>query len=159
MNAPFIRPAEARDAPALVALINALNHHEAELVDDRRTDLAAARECLASLEARIERQGGSILVALRQAEIVGMIGYVVERDEPYVKAYLREHALITDLVVAEAQRSAGIGGALIEAVETDACHRGLSRLAISVLAANPAARDVYSRRGFEDYLQIMVKQL
>ncbi|MCC5977806.1 MAG: GNAT family N-acetyltransferase [Salinarimonas sp.] len=159
MNNPVIRPAEAGDAAALVALIDALNHHEAGLVDDRRTDILAARECLASLQARIARDGGGLHVAVTAGAVVGMIGWVIEVGEPYLQAHLRKFALITDLVVAEGQRGAGVGRALIRSVEDEARLHGLPRLAISVLAANHAAIDAYRSQGFAPDMQIMMKAL
>lgn len=159
MNAPFIRPAEARDAPALVALIDALNHHEAKLVDDRRTDLAAARECLASLETRIARDGGGLHVAEAEGAVCGMIGWVIEQGEPYLQTHLRKFALITELVVAGEKRGTGLGSALIRSVENAARGFGLPRLAISVLAANHVAIDAYRRQGFAEDMQIMMKPL
>ncbi len=155
----LIRPATHADAPALVTLIDALNRHEAALTADRRTDIEAAQECLASLEARIEKAGGGILVAEIAGEVAGMIGWVIEEGEPYLQTHLRRYALITDLVVAKAQRGTGVGGALIGSVEDAARARGLPRLAISVLAANRAAIDAYRRRGFADDMQIMMKAL
>jgi len=154
-----IRPATAQDTSALVALIDALNRHEAVLTDDRRTDIAAARECLASLKGRIARAGGGILVAQRRDETVGMIGWVIEEGEPYVQVHLRRHALITDLVVAQKHRGSGIGGALIGSVEDAARAQALPRLAITVLATNQAAIDAYRAHGFVEDLQIMMKNL
>ena len=159
MTGHLIRPARDADATALVALIDALNRHEATLTDDRRTDIEAAQECLASLEARIAMAGGGILVAVIAGEVAGMIGWVIEEGEPYLQTHLRRYALITDLVVAKAQRGTGVGGALIGSVEDAARARGLPRLAISVLAANQAAIDAYRRRGFTDDMQIMMKAL
>lgn len=159
MSTLAIRPATAQDAPALVALIDALNHHEAALTDDRRTDIAAARECLASLEARIAQAGGGILVAQHQGETVGMIGWVIEEGEPYLQAHLRRYALITDLVVADARRGSGIGSALIGSVEDAVRAQALPRLAITVLAANQAAIDAYRTRGFVEDMRIMMKSL
>lgn len=159
MSALLIRPATHDDTPALVTLIDALNRHEAALTDDRRTDIEAARECLASLEARIVQAGGGILVAQHQGETVGMVGWVIEEGEPYLQTHLRRFALITDLVVAQEQRGNGIGGALIGSVEDAARAQALPRLAISVLAANRAAIDAYRRRGFMDDMQIMMKAL
>jgi len=154
-----IRPATAQDTPALVALIDALNRHEAALTDDRRTDFAAARECLASLDARIARTGGGVNVAQCQGDIVGMISWVIEEGEPYLQAHLRRYALITDLVVAGERRGSGIGGALIGSVEDAARAQALPRLAITVLAANQAAIDAYRTQGFVDDMRIMMKSL
>lgn len=154
-----IRPATAQDRSALIALINALNRHEAALTDDRRIDIAAARDCLTSIEARIAQAGGGVNVALHRGEVVGMIGWVIEEGEPYLQANLRRYALITDLVVAEDRRGSGIGGALIGSVEDSARAQALPRLAITVLAANQAAIDAYRARGFVEDMRIMMKRL
>ena len=159
MSDLLIRPATPDDMPALVNLIDALNRHEATLTDDRRTDIEAAQECIASLEARIAMAGGGILVAEIAGEVAGMIGWVIEEGEPYLQTHLRRYALITDLVVAQEQRGTGVGGALIGSVEDAARAQALPRLAISVLAANRAAIDAYRRRGFTDDMQIMMKAL
>jgi GNAT superfamily N-acetyltransferase len=48
------------------------------------------------------------------------------------------------------RRSAGIGRALLAAVEAEALKRGATKVTLEVLSGNPA-RHLYAREGFGDY--------
>jgi ribosomal protein S18 acetylase RimI-like enzyme len=56
--------------------------------------------------------------------------------------------LMDGIFVAEEARGRGIGGALLEAVFTEARSRKLSRVRLDVINTNPRARALYERKGF-----------
>lgn len=160
MSEAAIRPAEERDRAAIVALIHALNLHEAALCDDRRTDFAAAEECYEAVRARIAREGGALFVACGEGdEPVGFISLAFATDEPFVREELRRYGMVTDLVVAEEHRGSGIGRRLIASVEARVREAGVKRLQIGVLAANEKARSSYLASGFRPYLELMEKEI
>ena len=57
---------------------------------------------------------------------------------------------ISDMFVEEDQRGAGVGYALVRQVAREAAARGLTRLELNVIHANPA-RNFYDRMGFAHY--------
>lgn len=157
--APTIREAIPADDEAIVALIDALNRHEAGLVDDRRTDPEAARECLDRDRRRIAENGGALLVACAGERVVGFLALVFGRDEPYVRPELRDYAMIAELVVADDARGLGVGRALIAEAERRARARGAPRIMVAALAANAGALAVYRAAGYADYLVTLERRL
>jgi len=89
MSAPTIRLATDDDRDGVIALIHALNLHEATLSADRRTDEAAAQECHAAITERIASYGGALLVADRDGKLVGVLALAFATDEPFVVPELR----------------------------------------------------------------------
>ena len=57
---------------------------------------------------------------------------------------------IHDLAVMPGHRGAGIGKALLAAVEVEALKRGACKITLEVLSGNPA-RHLYAREGYGDY--------
>jgi len=157
--APVIRDAGPQDAEALVDLIDQLNRHEATLCEDRRTGRDAARECLASLTARIARDGGAVLVCESSGRVSGLLAMAYAEDEPYVVTSLRRHALVTDLVVDQSARGVGIGRALLAEAEARARKAGRGRIMITALQANKAALRAYQAAGYGAYLLMLQKPL
>ena len=57
---------------------------------------------------------------------------------------------IHDLAVLPEARGAGVGKALLQAVEAEALKRGACKITLEVLSGNPARR-LYAREGYGDY--------
>ena len=57
---------------------------------------------------------------------------------------------IHDLAVLPGHRGAGVGKALMQAVEAEALKRGACKITLEVLSGNPA-RHLYARQGYGDY--------
>ena len=57
---------------------------------------------------------------------------------------------IHDLAVLPGHRGAGIGKALMSAIEVEALKRGACKITLEVLSGNPA-RHLYAREGYGDY--------
>lgn len=57
---------------------------------------------------------------------------------------------IHDLAVLPGHRGAGIGGALMAAIEAEALKRGACKVTLEVLSGNPA-RHLYAAHGYGDY--------
>jgi ribosomal protein S18 acetylase RimI-like enzyme len=157
VNTLVIRLADEIDKDPIVALIHALNLHEASLCADRRTDLAAAEECYAAIRVRIASDGGALVVASEGDIILGVLSLAFATDEPFVQADLRRYGVVTDLVVAQAHRNRGIGRMLLAEAERRTKAEGLARLMIGVLSANRSALDSYERSGFAPHMVTLVK--
>lgn len=154
-----IRTAGPTDREACITLTDMLNAFEATLVDDRLTTRAAAEAAYAAALDRVARSRGRILLAEDEGRPVGLLVFVVEDDQPFIREDVRRYGQVADLVVAEDARGRGVGRALLEAAEALTREAGLKRLAIGALAANEAALDAYRRGGFTDYLTILVKDV
>lgn len=154
-----IRTAGPADRETCIGLIDALNAYEATLVDDRLTTRAAAEAAYAAAVDRVVRTKGRILLAEEDGIVVGLLVFVFDEEHPYVRENVRRYGQIADLIVVEDARGRGVGRALIAAAEDLVREAGLERLAIGALAANEGALAAYRKSGFDDYLQILVKQV
>ncbi len=155
----ILRTAEPADREAAIDLIHGLNVYENRLTGDRLETRRAAEASYAVLMERIARCQGRLVLAVEDGRIVGLMGFTVEQDQPFVREDLRRYGQVTDLVVDQAWRGRGIGRRLLEEAERLARAEGLRRLAIGVLDANDAADRLYRSFGFADYLRIMTKDL
>ena len=104
----------------------------------------------------IERAGaqeaglGLYLVAWRDGEPVGHS--FVKWPGSLSSRHAREEGCveIEDLFVSPEDRDEGIGGALLEASEDAARHRGFEAIGLAVALENDGARRLYDRRDYED---------
>lgn len=132
---------DRRDATDVVTLLDTYARDPmgggAPLADDVKArlpgDLAANPQAF-SLIARIDDQA----VGLANC----FMGYSTFAARPLVN--------IHDLAVLPGHRGAGIGKALLAAVEAEALKRGASKITLEVLSGNPA-RHLYAACGYGDY--------
>jgi GNAT superfamily N-acetyltransferase len=137
MGAASIRPAAARDVPAVHSLIRELAEYE------RLTALCTgtADELAASLAA--DRPAAEVLVAEVDGEIVGFALFF-----PTFSTFLARPGLwLEDLYVRPAHRARGIGTRLLRAVAALAVERGCGRFEWAVLDWNAPAIGFYERMG------------
>jgi ribosomal protein S18 acetylase RimI-like enzyme len=86
----------------------------------------------------------------------GVLGYAfaLPRSAPETLAVDRLLEVETVAVLAEA-RGAGIGSALMDAIEGRGRELGIGYLSLSVRTANEGARRLYERRGFRSLYETM----
>ena len=132
-----IRPAELRDLDSLLGLLETLFAIESDF-----TFNAAAQE--AGLRLLLESPKDLLLVADHDGEAIGMVSVqtLVSTAEGGKVGW------VEDLVVAEPDRSGGIGARLLEWVESWSVQQGLTRLQLLADRHNSAALDFYRRRGW-----------
>lgn len=96
--------------------------------------------------AFIARGGTSLLVAVRDERIVGLVAtcLVPRLDET------RLSCRVTDLVVSSPHRRQGVGRALIQAAEASALAAGATRLDLTTGDWRAEAHEFYGALGFED---------
>lgn len=108
----------------------------------------------AEMEAEVQAllddpQGGSVLIAEADGEIVGVLTASWQRAIHVPGVY----ATIQDLWVDEAWRSRGVGAELVEAIASQARTRGVGRLEVGLpretFAAIASTESFYRRNGFE----------
>jgi ribosomal protein S18 acetylase RimI-like enzyme len=93
-------------------------------------------------------EGGTLLLAVDGAELVGYAICEVEQGGSPTWAWPKDFLAIVDLVVAESGRRGGVGSALMEAIEDEARERGVDALDVMSAAPNEAARRFYEKHGF-----------
>jgi len=132
---PFlIRRARTEDASAIAVLLGQLGYPTSD--DDARGRLV-----------RIQREEGSrLLVAERDGVVAGLVGLhlltFLERDGRWCR--------ITALVVGEEARRAGVGRALVEAVEEVARAERCLCVEVSSGVHRADAHAFYERLGYEE---------
>jgi ribosomal protein S18 acetylase RimI-like enzyme len=147
------------DREAVIALLHELNRTEARLSSDRSTERSAAAACLVSDTQRVREGGGVQLVAVRAGAVIGYGACSIVRGGPFLREDVRTHGYLETLVVAKAHRGAGIGSALLGAIEAHVAGRGLRSLALGHLVANEGAARLYERHGYRAHVTERLKWL
>ncbi|MFZ5505560.1 MAG: GNAT family N-acetyltransferase [Pseudomonadota bacterium] len=133
-----IEAATPEDIPALCALLSALFAQEAEFTPDA----AAQARGLAMIIG--DPRVGSVLVARRDGEVVGMVNLLFT-----VSTALGERVvLLEDMVVAPSVRGAGVGSALLTAAIDFARAQRCPRITLLTDRVNADAQRFYARHGF-----------
>jgi GNAT superfamily N-acetyltransferase len=123
-------------------------------VESLLLELGGRRPERSQLEAEVralldDPEGGSVLIAEADGEIVGLLSASWQRAIHVPGIY----ATIQDLWVDEAWRSRGVGAELVEAIASQARARGVSRLEVGLpretFAAIASTESFYRRNGFE----------
>ncbi len=133
-----IRPAATGDLPALVRLLAELFSIEADFVADGERQRVGLSLMLGDHRHR------TVLVAERAGAVIGMVTgqLVVSTAEGGLSA------LVEDMVVEAEARGAGVGRALLAAVERWAADRGATRLQLLADRENAPALAFYGRAGW-----------
>ncbi|WP_127594353.1 GNAT family N-acetyltransferase [Paenibacillus lautus] len=131
-----IRFSEMKDAAALMELD--------ELVWDRNT-APAPLEWTSRDQYLLHCPPGTQLVALREGELCGYIGF-----RSPTSLHSNRHVLEMNIAVHPAYQRQGIGQRLIEAVKDMARVEGISKLRLRVLSSNPGAFSFYRNCGFQE---------
>lgn len=142
MNGFVVRPADAGDAAALVALASAVGaEREGWLISD--ATWRSVGEERRYLRAIRRHPDAAVLVAESRDEIVGRLS--ISRD-PHPAS---RHVADLGLMVAAAHRRRGVGRALLEAAGEWARGAGIRKLELHVFPYNEAAIRLYESCGFE----------
>lgn len=132
-----IRSAQKHDAPLLFDMLRRLAHYQSEEKRFRISEEGLTRDGFS------EHPMFEALIAERNGKPVGMAMF----RETYSTWSGTRGLFISDMFVDEAQRGAGVGYSLVRQVAREASSRGLARLELNVIHANPA-RNFYDRMGF-----------
>ena len=138
-----VREAGAEDVGAVATAVESL-----------LAELGGRMPSRAEMEAEVQAllddpQGGSVLIAEADGEIVGVLTASWQRAIHVPGVY----ATVQDLWVDEDWRSRGVGAELVEAIASQARTRGVSRLEVGLpretFAAIASTQSFYERNGFE----------
>ena len=148
MSVITIRPAGAEDRPALETCVAELQSFERSIEANRVEPEAIRGRYLDGLLAECTKTQGAILVAEVGGAVVGFVCVLGRVQSQDIIEKEREHAYVTDLVVLEPHRRAGVGAALMRAAEAHARSCGAVRIRVGVLAANTGAQRLYQGLGY-----------
>ena len=135
--APATRPADAGDLAAVVGLIDVMGGHD---------DVRDAPDVPWVFGAVLQDPDIRSVVALSSGDVVG---YVEIHARPAMLRGRRE-AWVAVLAVAEEQRNAGIGAALLAAADRAAARLGCDQLVLETSTWREDAHRFYEREGFAD---------
>jgi len=138
-----VREAGAEDVEAVATAVGSL-------LEELGGRMPSRQEMEADVQALLDDpQGGSVLIAEADGEIVGVLTASWQRAIHVPGIY----ATIQDLWVDGAWRSRGVGAELVEAVASQARARGVGRLEVGLpretFAAIASTESFYERNGFE----------
>jgi ribosomal protein S18 acetylase RimI-like enzyme len=143
-----IRPATMDDYEPLCRLYRQADQVHVDLLPEVLQAFAGPARSREFVSQFVGQDDAACLVAEVDGEIVGMLTVKKAAAPPYPMFRPREHALVEILVVDEAHRHRGVGGALLDAAKQWARARGLKSLQTNVWAANTVAKRFYARHGF-----------
>ena len=112
---------------------------------NRQAAVLAAQQWLADSFAVATRRDGTVLVAVDEADVLGVI---TTREQRHFTGEMDGY--IGELAVAPHAARQGIGRALIEAAQSWARDRGLRHLTLHTGMANIPARRFYAALGFQE---------
>ncbi|WP_112661886.1 GNAT family N-acetyltransferase [Microvirga flavescens] len=134
-----IRLAEEQDAPAVAALIRALDLHYVG------PDVAQPLEPTHDMVARSmdEREGTRYALAFREGRAVGLACFALLRPGFKLSGLM----FVKELFVDESARGQAVGAAMMEWLAAYARQRGITRIDLTTDAGNRGARAFYERLG------------
>ena len=157
----LIRDARPEDRPRLIAFMAALQDLERETEPNRTPGAECGPSHLAALEAwAAQDPAGGVLVAEAGKQPVGFLVFGVEEElGTYVPKETRRVGNLSDLWIKPGFRGIGIARTLIAAAEARLRNAGLTRVEVSTLPDNAAARALYRRLGYADCLITLARRL
>lgn len=153
-----LRRALRSDLDALVELWLALCEHHAELSRQFRLGPEARGELRLMLGEQLhDRDQACFVAGARDGALAAFCTVRVDRAPPILEEV--ERAEILDLYVRPAQRSEGLGGALVEAALAWVRARGISRVEVRVLTRNAIGQRFWRAHGFGNYVDVLERRL
>jgi ribosomal protein S18 acetylase RimI-like enzyme len=148
-----------RDRAAVRSCFVELQDFERELEPGMRPGEEIADAYLDLMLRRCREFDGVVLVAEQGGAVVGFLTLLRRFRSSEPDDDPREHAYVTDLVVAAPHRKRGIGRSLLRAAEAHARSAGAHVIRLSVKAGNAGARALYAAEGFGESELVLEKHL
>ena len=158
-NPITIRQADERDRGGLEACFDELQSFE-HSIEPNRAEPALIRDAyIRGLFDDCAKSSGAMFVAETSNRVVGFVCVLSRLESEDIIERDREHAYVTDLVVLEPYRKAGIASELMRVAEAHAFSSGARQLRVGVLAKNGAAHSLYRKLGYRDREIVLEKTL
>ena len=147
---------------AVIALMAELQEVERSLSADRMPGEEVAEGHFDYLLGVCERQAGEVLVAFRDARVVGFVVVFVETEDEgdlHLLPEYRKYGWVSDLVVADEHKGSGTASRLMACAERYAAAAGARRMKLAALRNNGPARRFYERAGYSEHEIVYCKTL
>ncbi len=157
-----IREYRPSDRNALVALIQSLQDHVAEMDPLKLNKYGPeflVKEYIQYLVGRVSRENGTIYVAEKENEIVGCIAGVIQEMQEDLETYASHDGKIMDLVIAQEHRGNHVGKQLMSALERHFETHGCAHVRVECFGYNHGAHTFYEKCGYHDRSMEMLKKL
>ena len=149
MTSPVaIRRARAADTDAAVALWARLQAEHEALDARHRPSASAETRWRNDFAAWASSDADRVFVAETDGDLVGLVTAHTYWPSPMYEQEMEVY--LTELVVDPAQRSAGVGERLVEAVRGWARDLGVRQIRVGVLSRNTRGRAFWARQGADD---------
>jgi ribosomal protein S18 acetylase RimI-like enzyme len=158
-NAITIRQADEQDRAGLEGCFDELQSFEQSIESNRAESSLIRNAYIRGLFDDCAESSGAIFVAEVSNRVVGFVCVLSRVDSKDIIETDRDHAYVTDLVVLEPYRKAGIASELMRVAEAHAFSSGARRLRVGVLAMNTAAHNLYRQLGYRDREIVLEKTL
>jgi len=155
----LVRPAEPRDHDQVLALLMEVHGHHLAAAPGIFQPSSPALLPAAVFAQRLAEPNQIILVIEEAGALLGF-AYLVHAHRPENPVLVeREYLTIEHFGVSQRHQRQGYGRQLVDAILAEAARRGLTRIDLSVWAANAEAIAFYERLGFQTYLHRMQRSL
>ena len=134
-----LRAARPDDAAAVAEIYN-------QGIEDRQATFQTRLHAPGELESKLAERDGRLIVAERDADVVGWAGFAGYDDPAEYYAGVAEVALY----VRRDARGRGIGRALLEAIAAEAARRGRYKLTAKIFTSNETSIALFRRCGWRD---------
>ncbi len=144
----IIRPAEESDIPAITTLamqVNVLHQEAWPAIFAPLTDTPALADYW---KGRYFTPGTRILVAVADAEVVGMVAASLREEKNNLLLQDRRCCYVDTIAVKDGYRRQGIGRGLMLALEEWSKEQGAQEIRFTVWQFNHAARIFYEELGY-----------
>jgi ribosomal protein S18 acetylase RimI-like enzyme len=152
MSDLLIRPARARDLPAIVTLWRELQDINASFDPRLTLNTSAADWFVEYLRDQLDNPNMAVLVAEQGTHIVGYIfGQIMRR--PTLAA--GDCGYVADVCVLDGKRGQGIGRQLYQRLRAWFLAQGLTAIELQIVRANPASQAFWRKMGYSDFLRTL----
>ncbi len=130
---------------------NELLHPANKLVEN-------AREVFATHLSKLMQDDNTLILIAKSA--TQAYGFAIVTIVDFHPIYARsKRGLITDMAVTSKHRRAGIGNALLDAIEQRLEKEGVMMIELRVTSKNSSANRFWRKHGFTDYRNVLMKDL
>jgi len=158
-----IRAATDDDLPALVLLWKEFMDFHAERNSFFRRKPGGEEKWIEFVREHLAKDEQIVFVAEDGSSGEGdgnVIGYLMGGITPYPPVLLLERCgYIQDAVVSAANRRRGVGEALLADAERWFREKGIDRIELQVLVANPVAHSFWRKMDFGEFVEKLVKNI
>ena len=153
----FWRPT---DRATIVAFESALQEHEHKADPSKLPAAEMSEAYVADLEREMAAKEGALFVAEREGRPIGFVCCWLDTDDDIsIREVYRRFGYVADIFVLAGERGHRVAQQLYQAAEDHCAGRGMKRMRIGAIAANPTAIASHERFGFQPLYLVFDKPI